>query len=112
MFNYYYLDKLQVVYDRWVMEVEFCGWKLWFVIDVGVFFKSGIDYGSRVLIDVIELIVGVYVLDVGCGYGLIGFMVVKFVFEGYVIMIDINERVVEFFRENVKVNGIMNVMVL
>ncbi|MFK0526399.1 class I SAM-dependent methyltransferase [Paenibacillus illinoisensis] len=112
MSNHYYSDKPQVAHDRRATEAELRGWKLRFVTDAGVFSKSGIDYGSRVLIDAIELTAGAHVLDVGCGYGPIGLTAAKLVPEGHVTMIDINERAVELSRENAKANGITNVTVM
>lgn len=112
MSNHYYSDKPQVAHDRRAKEAELRGWKLRFVTDAGVFSKSGIDYGSRVLIDAIELTAGAHVLDVGCGYGPIGLTAAKLVPEGHVTMIDINERAVELSRENAKANGITNVTVM
>ncbi|MDN4605533.1 class I SAM-dependent methyltransferase [Paenibacillus sp. F6_3S_P_1C] len=112
MSNHYYSDKPQVAHDRRATEAELRGWKLRLVTDAGVFSKNGIDYGSRVLIDAIELTAGAYVLDVGCGYGPIGLTAAKLVPDGHVTMIDINERAVELSRENAKANGISNVTVM
>jgi 16S rRNA (guanine1207-N2)-methyltransferase len=79
--------------------------------DAGVFSKSGVDYGSRVLLDALVLAPSAKVLDVGCGYGPIGLTAAKLAPEGHVTMIDINERAVELSKENAKLNGINNVTV-
>ncbi|MGF9700960.1 class I SAM-dependent methyltransferase [Paenibacillus sp. MABNR03] len=112
MSNHYYSDKPQVAHDRRATEAELRRWKLRLVTDAGVFSKNGIDYGSRVLIDAMELTAGAHVLDVGCGYGPIGLTAAKLAPEGHVTMIDINERAVELSRENAKANGITNVTVM
>ncbi|MFC9712689.1 class I SAM-dependent methyltransferase [Paenibacillus sp. NPDC056933] len=112
MSNHYYSDKPQVAHDRRATEAELRGWKLRFITDAGVFSKNGIDYGSRVLIDAMDLPAGAHVLDVGCGYGPIGLTAAKLVPDGHVTMIDINERAIELSRENAKANGIMNVTVM
>ncbi|MFB8378325.1 class I SAM-dependent methyltransferase [Paenibacillus taichungensis] len=112
MSNHYYSDKPQVAHDRRTTEAELRGWKLRLVTDAGVFSKNGIDYGSRVLIDAIELPAGAHVLDVGCGYGPIGLTAAKLVPDGHVTMVDINERAVELSKENAKTNGITNVTVM
>ncbi|WP_339298246.1 class I SAM-dependent methyltransferase [Paenibacillus sp. FSL R5-0623] len=112
MSNHYYSDKPQVAHDRRATEAVLRGFSLRFVTDAGVFSKNGIDYGSRVLIDAIELPSGAHVLDVGCGYGPMGLTAAKLVPDGHVTMIDINERAVELSRENAKANGINNVTVL
>ncbi|UPK47607.1 class I SAM-dependent methyltransferase [Paenibacillus pabuli] len=112
MSNHYYSDKPQVAHDRRATEAELRGWKLRLITDAGVFSKNGIDYGSRVLIDAMDLPAGAHVLDVGCGYGPIGLTAAKLVPNGHVTMIDINERAVELSRENAKANDITNVTVM
>ncbi|MBR2567480.1 MAG: class I SAM-dependent methyltransferase [Paenibacillus sp.] len=112
MSNHYYSDKPQTAHDRKTTEVVLRGYSLRLVTDAGVFSKNGIDYGSRVLIDAMELQSGAQVLDVGCGYGPIGLTAAKLVPDGHVTMIDINERAVELSRENAKENGISNVTIM
>ncbi len=80
--------------------------------DAGVFSKTGVDYGSRVLIEHMELKPEGNILDVGCGYGPIGLMAAKLLPAGQVTLIDINERAVQLATENAKSNGISNVEVL
>lgn len=80
--------------------------------DAGVFSKTGVDYGSRVLIEHMELNPEGNILDVGCGYGPIGLMAAKLSPAGQVTLIDINERAVQLATENAKSNGISNVEVL
>lgn len=112
MSNHYYSDKPQVAHDRKVNESLLRGFGMRFVTDAGVFSKNGIDYGSRVLIDAMELPAGALVLDVGCGYGPIGLTAAKLVPNGHVTMIDINERAVELSKENARANGVANVTVM
>lgn len=83
-----------------------------FETDAGVFSKSEVDFGSRVLIDIFEMPnpEGV-VLDVGCGYGPIGLSIAKAYPERTVYMMDINERAVALSRKNAEVNGIQNVRI-
>lgn len=61
------------------------------MIDSGVFLRGIVDYGFCVLIDVFEwenLLVGC-LLDVGCGYGLIGLFLVVVI--GWLVeMVDVN----------------------
>ncbi|PYE43672.1 class I SAM-dependent methyltransferase [Paenibacillus barcinonensis] len=112
MSNHYYSDKPQAAHDRKSAEAVLRGVSLKLVTDAGVFSKNGIDYGSRVLIDAMELPSGAQVLDVGCGYGPIGLTAAKLVPDGHVTMVDINERAVELSRENAKGNGITNVTIM
>lgn len=113
MSNHYYSQHPEAEHNRQIHEFTLRGHSLRFLTDAGVFSKSGVDYGSRVLIDALQLEPSDNVLDVGCGYGPIGLAAAKLVEHGgHVTMIDINERAVELARENAKLNGIMNVTVL
>lgn len=78
-----------------------------FFSDNGVFSKSKIDTGS-------ELLISSYlkyydqskkILDVGCGYGIIGIIISK-ITNSYVDMIDVNNRSVHLTKMNIKKNKI------
>ncbi|WP_419875517.1 class I SAM-dependent methyltransferase [Candidatus Pristimantibacillus sp. PTI5] len=112
MSNHYYSQSPDVKHNRQVHEVSLRGFTFRFMTDAGVFSKSGVDYGSQVLIDALELKSNARVLDVGCGYGPIGLTSAKLAEHGRVTMIDINERAVELSKENAKLNGISNISVL
>ncbi|MDQ8737773.1 class I SAM-dependent methyltransferase [Paenibacillus sp. LHD-38] len=112
MSNHYYSQSPDVKHNRQVHEVSLRGFSFRFMTDAGVFSKSGVDYGSQVLIDALELSANAKVLDVGCGYGPIGLTSAKLADQGRVTMIDINERAVELSKENAKLNQISNVTVL
>ncbi|WP_200961520.1 class I SAM-dependent methyltransferase [Paenibacillus sp. Soil522] len=112
MSNHYYSQSPEVKHNRQVHEVFLRGFSFRFMTDAGVFSKSGVDYGSQVLIDALKLDADAKVLDVGCGYGPIGLTAAKLAENGLVTMIDINERAVELSRENAKLNKISNVNVL
>lgn len=112
MSDHYYSQTPGVKHDRQIHEANLRGYSLRFMTDAGVFSKSGVDYGSRVLLDALVLASSAKVLDVGCGYGPIGLTAAKLAPEGHVTMIDINERAVELSKENAKLNGINNVTVM
>lgn len=112
MSNHYYSQNPEVAHQRQVHEAVLRGEKLRFVTDTGVFSKAGVDYGSRVLIDALEMETNAAVLDVGCGYGPIGLSAARLASNGHVTMIDINERAVELAKENAKLNGITNVTIV
>ena len=83
-----------------------------FKSDNGVFSKSEVDFGSRVLIDSFNIPeIDGPVLDVGCGYGPIGLTLAKLMPTRMVHMIDVNERALELSRENAHLNQISNVKV-
>lgn len=75
-----------------------------FYTDNGVFSKTSIDYGSKLLLESLPLssITG-DILDVGCGYGTLG-IVLERVLHHPVIMVDVNRRAVHLTRRNIKEN--------
>jgi 16S rRNA (guanine1207-N2)-methyltransferase len=112
MSEHYYTQRPQIASDKRVHETVLRGHKLRFATDAGVFSKAGIDYGSRVLIEAMDIPPGARVLDVGCGYGPIGLSASALNRSGTVTMIDINERAVLLAKENAALNGLDNVHVL
>ncbi|WP_298833513.1 class I SAM-dependent methyltransferase [uncultured Planococcus sp.] len=86
------------------------GEKFRFQTDTGVFSKSEVDFGSRLLIETFEEAeVGGPMLDVGCGYGPIGMAVAKAFPQKQVHMVDVNARAIELAKKNVEKNDISNV---
>lgn len=77
-----------------------------FYTDNGVFSKSKIDYGSRFLLETVyKNIHGGKVLDVGCGYGVLGICVATEC-NSQVDMIDINKRALHLAKRNAKENHV------
>lgn len=77
-----------------------------FATDNGVFSKKGLDFGTRSLLETINIdeITG-NVLDFGCGYGPIGIYIASAT-NANVHMIDINRRSLELARRNVNLNHV------
>ncbi|MEA1855718.1 class I SAM-dependent methyltransferase [Cytobacillus sp. FSL W7-1323] len=83
-----------------------------FKTDHGVFSKSEVDFGSRLLIETfIPPEISGDVLDVGCGYGPIGLSMASIMQDRQVVMIDVNERALELAQTNGELNGINNITV-
>ncbi|CAM4483958.1 class I SAM-dependent methyltransferase [Paenibacillus tarimensis] len=112
MSDHYYSRTPQTESDRKVYEAVLAGRTFRFVTDTGVFSKTGVDYGSRVLIDAMEFAADAKVLDVGCGYGPIGLAAAVKAPAGHVTMVDVNERAVQLSTENAALNHIDNVTVV
>ena len=78
-----------------------------FYTDNGVFSKRKLDYGSRLLIEaLIEENLSGSMLDVGCGYGVIGIILSSFFSDLNVNMIDVNRRGIHLAEMNMKLNNI------
>ena len=71
-----------------------------FITDNGVFSKSGLDFGSRLLIENVIQVKKDSVLDLGCGYGVIGIVYNYFNPEAKVVMTDINIRASNLAKKN------------
>ena len=79
---------------------------LHFIVDNGVFSKKGLDFGTRTLLENIDLTqIKGDILDFGCGYGPIGIYLKKQT-NANIDMIDINERALALAKENAKLNDV------
>lgn len=82
-----------------------------FRTDRGVFSPAGVDAGTRLLAETINLRSADQVLDLGCGYGVLGLVAATLVPSGRVAMVDVNERAVALAKENAIRAGLTNVEV-
>lgn len=71
----------------------------------GIFSVKEIDFGTKLLIENAK-IKGKEVLDLGCGYGIIGIALKKTNPQINITMVDINERAINITKENCKSNNI------
>ena len=112
MADHYYSKKPQTESKPKSWSFTLRGHLFHFETDAGVFSKSEVDFGSRVLIDAFTMPnVDGPVLDVGCGYGPMGLSIAKTEADRMVHMVDINERAVNLSRKNAEVNGVQNVRI-
>lgn len=78
-----------------------------FYTDNGVFSKRGLDFGSRSLIDtVLDMDIHGNILDIGCGYGVIGIILSSF-FLGNYDLVDVNKRAIHLAKMNVSKNKVV-----
>ncbi len=112
MSDHYYSNKPQTESKPRQWKFTLLGHDFTFETDAGVFSKSEVDFGSRVLIDafIMPEVTG-DVLDVGCGYGPIGLSIAKANPERCIHMMDINTRAISLAEKNAKLNGIQNVRI-
>lgn len=77
--------------------------------DNGVFSKDKLDYGTRILLENIDInnLKG-RVLDLGCGIGVVGIILGTLNKNISIDMVDINERAIILTKDNVKFNNINN----
>jgi len=92
------------------IEARFHGIDFFFRTDSSVFSKRQIDFGTKLLLDTAisdlftRCVKKARLLDLGCGYGVVG-VVMKRVFPAYdVTMADINQRALGLAGDNAKAN--------
>lgn len=105
MTKMYFAENPDAKHDIHELNVELLGQRLTFLTDAGVFSKKMIDYGSRVLLSVLDFEAGERVLDVGCGYGPLGLTLAKA--QGVTAtMVDINQRALDLAQKNAERNQV------
>ncbi len=90
-------------------EVRFTyrGHEMAFETDSGVFSRTELDRGTEVLIEALPENVAGQVLDMGCGWGVIGVAVGKHWPDTVITMADVNQRACALSRENARKNGVV-----
>lgn len=83
-----------------------------FLTAPGVFSYKKVDKGTRILIESMVIPKEGYLLDLGCGYGVIGIVAAKINPKLKVYMTDINERAIWLAKKNAKLNQVKNIKVL
>lgn len=101
----YYFDKdTEVISRETTTKAEINGRIYTFITDNNVFSKKGLDFGTRTLLENIDINnINGDVLDFGCGYGPIGIYISTNT-NANVDMIDINERALKLARKNAELN--------
>lgn len=112
MNDHYYTEKPHTVSRprTWNAQLRASSYRL--KSDEGVFSKRDVDFGSRLLIEAFQFpdIAG-RILDVGCGYGVIGLALAREQPERETVLVDINERAVRLAQENAQINHIDNTVI-
>lgn len=95
-----------------VVAVTLRGQQLELELRDGVFARGGLDEGSALLCEVLDLDAAETVLDLGCGGGLVGMLAARLAPQAQVTLVDSNTAAVELARANIARNAITNAEVL
>jgi len=76
------------------------------------FSPSQVDKGTLAMLDCINFSEGDKVLDLGCGYGVVGITAAKHMPPGNVFMSDISETALKYARRNAALNNVDGVHIL
>ena len=100
MNDHYYTRDPQSASRPAECEFTYRGIRLTFRTDAGVFSRGEVDTGTRVLLEALPEEMHGEILDLGCGWGVIGICVARRWPDTRVTMADVNLRALELSREN------------
>lgn len=98
--EHYFTSDPTVKSEERIIEYEIKGKTLSFISDNGVFSKNHVDSATELLVKTIYDEVNGKILDVGCGYGVIGITLATNNKVTEVTMIDVNHRALELAKRN------------
>lgn len=104
MSHYFTNDKVKS--EEKEITVKIKNTKLDLIVDNGVFSKKGLDFGTRSLLESLDIeeIKG-NILDLGCGYGPIGIYLALNT-KANIEMVDVNLRALSLAQKNAKLNKV------
>lgn len=111
--SHYYLNDPNLKTELKKVTYTFRGKNLVFFTDRGVFSRERIDFGTNLLINSLtdSDLFNKHILDIGCGYGIVGISIGK-AFSGSLIeMVDVNLRALELAQQNAVNNKVNNVAI-
>ena len=99
--NQYFEDNRSLPSNRKEHSFRFSGDIYTFITDTGVFSKSGVDYGTELLLkSAVRQDLRGRILDLGCGYGVVGIVLKRTFPDCTVTAGDVNPRALELTAEN------------
>ena len=111
--NHYYTDNTNLESNITIFKYNYGGKELKFKSDNGVFSKERVDFGSNLLINSLPELRDVKsVLDVGCGVGILVICIKSKYKDVKLMMIDVNDRALNLAKENTKLNGINDCVIV
>lgn len=80
-----------------------------FETDTSNFSPNSIDVGTMAMLSAVEFLPDDKILDMGCGYGVVGILAAKLIGQGNVTMCDISESAVKQAKINAEFNGVPDI---
>jgi len=95
-----------------MIQTNIKGIDLSFKTAKGTFSPNSVDPGTKAMLSVVEFLFDDKVLDLGCGYGVVGILAAKLIHPSNVFMIDNDPAAVALARENIEINNVKGVTVV
>lgn len=92
-----------------MISIEIKNVKLMFETDSSNFSPNNIDTGTLAMLSATDFLQGDKVLDLGCGYGVVGILAAKLIGQENITMCDISESAVEQSKINAKLNQVPDI---
>lgn len=94
-----------------MLKVKVKDIELEFNTDKDVFSPQGLDKGTLAMLSIIEYKDNDKVLDLGCGYGVVGILSAKILGSNNIIMTDIDDKAVNLAKDNAILNNVNEVKI-
>nr|WP_207753560.1 methyltransferase [Sporosalibacterium faouarense] len=94
-----------------VIKTNIKGIDLQFETSSDVFSPHNIDLGTLTMLSTLEFEQEDKVLDLGCGYGVVGVLAAKIIGAENVTMVDVSEEAVNLAKKNAKLNNVPEVKI-
>ena len=85
------------------------GFKIKFETKPGVFSEKGLDNGTKLLVDHLEVKDNTLIADLGSGNGVIGIVAAMLSPNGHIHLLDDHLRSIELAKKNIELNDLKNV---
>ena len=95
-----------------MINIEIKNINLQFITDDTLFSPKKIDIGTLSMLEEIDFNLESKVLDLGCGYGVVGILAAKIIGEDKVVMCDIDDNAVNISKNNASLNGVGNICII
>ena len=92
-----------------MISIEIKNVSLKFETNSSNFSPNNIDIGTLAMLSVTDFLQGDKVLDLGCGYGVVGILAGKLIGQENITMCDISESAVEQAKINARLNQVPNI---
>ena len=110
--EHYFIEKEHKDSDFFEFTWQFLNHNFTFKSCDDVFSKDCVDYGTYVLLKTISKKISLKgnVLDIGCGYGVIGIVLSKLFTDIKITQSDVNPTALMLTRQNIKINDTRNIV--